>query len=134
MDKHTPGPWTWRANTAGHSIYLLGACSVVVMGFQRWGMRGATPVFHDATFYLCKAVEWAVRPQAHNSWNVTDIDHPDARLIAAAPELLAALRALVSYFEDDNPGGIQADGWLHKLHTDSLSAIAKAVGKESGRE
>ncbi|RJP17200.1 MAG: hypothetical protein C4529_14995 [Deltaproteobacteria bacterium] len=47
-----------------------------------------------------------------------DIDHPDARLIAAAPELLEALLALV---DERQPLGI--DRPAYKM---ALSAIAKA--------
>lgn len=124
MDEHTPGPWVWRANTAGQAVHLFGPRGVVVMAFQRWGMRGATPAFRDAQNLLSKAVEWAVRPQAHNPWNVTDIDHPDARLIAAAPELLAALEGVISEI-----GAEWDDSWSAAVYEEAVAAVAKARGE-----
>lgn len=98
MAEHTPGPWQWTGNTSGHGLDLVTAApglrGYVVMGFRRWGMRGATPVFRDAQNLLCRAADWFVRPQEHNPWMVTGVDHPDARLIAAAPEMLDALEEL----------------------------------------
>jgi hypothetical protein len=49
----------------------------------------------------------------HADWN-QDIDHPDARLIAAAPDLLAVLEAIV--------GGIDA-------HDGAVASIKKARGE-----
>ena len=51
----------------------------------------------------------------------------NARLIAAAPELLAALRDLVAYDE----GSSDEDSYGHELFVRCLAAIAKATGKES---
>lgn len=43
----TPGPWRWYGDTETHTVYLAtthsGRCHV--MGFRRWGMRGAQPEF-----------------------------------------------------------------------------------------
>lgn len=46
----------------------------------------------------------------------------DARLIAAAPDLLNALMDIVSYFGDDNDNG------LDEMLTNARAAIAKATG------
>jgi hypothetical protein len=43
----TPGPWGWFGNTDAQSIYLATKRwgRFTVMGFRRWGMNSARPVF-----------------------------------------------------------------------------------------
>lgn len=43
----TPGPWAWFGNTGVQSVYLATQYwgRHYVMGFERWGMRGAMPRF-----------------------------------------------------------------------------------------
>jgi hypothetical protein len=43
----TPGPWRWYGNTETRTVYLATAHSgrYHVLGFRRWGMRGAQPEF-----------------------------------------------------------------------------------------
>lgn len=43
----TPGPWRWYGDTETHTVYLATTHSgrYQVMGFRRWGMRGAQPEF-----------------------------------------------------------------------------------------
>ena len=61
-----------------------------------------------------------VRPSAK-------LSEPDARLIAAAPDLLAALRALIT--EWDRPREIPADpDWCDAIVGQARAAIAKAEG------
>lgn len=98
------------------------------MGFRRYGMNGAQPTFCVDSIMVPAAelVEFAVgdksirgfKAAANDTsvyrYDVSGIDHADARLIAAAPDLLAALELAVSY------------GWEHES---ALAAIAKATGK-----
>jgi len=49
----------------------------------------------------------------------------DARLIAAAPDMLNALMDFVSYFGHDNDNG------LDEMLTNARAAIAKATGEKS---
>jgi hypothetical protein len=86
--KHTPGPWAWawmrRCNDA---IYLAtpDRGQLIVMDFVRQGMQGGQPRF----------ATWQGEERERMGGlmkDATDLDlsiHPDARLIAAAPDLLA---------------------------------------------
>ena len=56
--------------------------------------------------------------------------HENATLIAAAPELLQALRALVAIPENTSPfGGEIQDDRLERTFDNARAAIAKAEGK-----
>lgn len=92
---HTPAPWAWRGHPAHRDSvpkhpYLRSEISprYIVMDFVRQGMQGAQPRFiHRGTG------AGIMRPVSEMGagWAA----HPDARLIAAAPDLLTtALAAL----------------------------------------
>lgn len=101
MSKHTPGPWRWELNEKHKSVNLCGGnpkegfgrYDLTVLGFDRWGMNGAAPRFRDERCILHRAEKFAtVAPgrEHHQDWFKL-IDHPDARLIEAAPEMFDLL-------------------------------------------
>lgn len=93
-DKHTPGPWVALCEPT-LSRYRIGA-----------GFAAAESV---AVVYMTK---------------VDGVTEANACLIAAAPDLLAALKSFV-IFETDPP----APGtFRHDLHAHARAAIAKAGG------
>lgn len=131
--KHTPGPWGWFGNAKGNHVYLatIGQGRTYVMGFERWGMRSAQPTFRDGdrmrpaadllTFEVGDGDAVGVEAARANSsvyrLDVRGIKNADARLIAAAPELLAALR-LHQAWADSERAGPDYGGQTRDTHPD----------------
>lgn len=92
--KHTPGPWTFEKVTKPTRYFEV-------------HIPGDHPI----------AVGRSGGPD-----DVHACDEANARLVAAAPEMLEALKAVDGYFEP-NPKGVPA--WLKQVR----AAIAKADGK-----
>lgn len=105
LEAATPGPWGWYGNLTGPYIHLESRASMrpIVMDFARWAWQSATPRFQEDGI-MEPASKWFVRPQAHNPWMVTGVDHPDAVFIAAArtdvPALIAEVERLRTELDD----------------------------------
>jgi hypothetical protein len=98
MSKHTPGPW---------SVY----CYVEPKGYvQEIGPIQVNTFFSedDDTYYP-----------------YLEIEEADAKLIAAAPELLAALKAIVCGLSKEDEEGLLA-------HTEQIVKAQKAIAKAEG--
>jgi hypothetical protein len=117
---HTPGPWRW------HGYYLLQDVLARDGGEGRETNPYSTPCGYPI----------ADDGSAGGEYNsLIDIDSPDARLIAAAPDLLDALKTLIGIdavrFADDK--GPPGEGWQsNELVTawgNAEAAIAKAEGR-----
>lgn len=131
---HTPGPWRWFGDPMFGGMYLATVKNGrrFVMDFDRMGMRYAQPRFQDSGVMvgaseLCtfevgdNGIVGMKAARANASvyrYDISGIDHPDARLIAAAPRLLAALKTLMA---DGRIGG--RDG------AEARAAIAEATGE-----
>lgn len=76
------GPWKWFGYLSNHDVSLEGR-GVTVMDFVRWGMSGAQPRWSVKGF-LEKLADLVVPDTAAGRGRVTDINHPDARFIAAS--------------------------------------------------
>jgi hypothetical protein len=144
---HTPGPWSWFGNARNNEVYLATTHSGrhYVMGFQRWGMRGAQPTFQPAGRGLVRAeqlftfevgdrsvrgVQQAKADDSVYRLDINGIDCADARLIAAAPELLAALegvRDILGRAESNASGNPEWDSVGPRVAA-ARAAIAKATG------
>lgn len=115
--KTRPGPWRWFGDTRNRNIYLATQRRgrIFVMSFERWGMRGATPTFQvngcmEPASELARfevgdrsilGHEEAKKSPSVYRMDIASIDHPDARLIEAAPELRTLLaRALEGGIDD----------------------------------
>ena len=102
MSKFTPGKWRWELNLKSKRVSLCGGKNpfdLIVMDFERWGLGSAIPRFrtgNDDMNIMKKAVEFAsvVPDREHHSDWFQNIDHPDARLIAAAPEMYELLKGI----------------------------------------
>lgn len=135
--KHTPGPWAWFGNRSG-GVYLAtpDRGRRYVMGFRRYGMNGAQPTFNVGHIMrpAAELVSFAVGERSVRGFKQADgdtsvyrydidgIDHADARLIAAAPELLQALTDFIAG-ADNGHVSIEVD-------RAARAAIAKALGQE----
>jgi hypothetical protein len=140
--EHTPGPWHWRIGENGQgaeATTLVGApdkwlsCSYFCFGWKEGSESSRGPLGkpgheHNHAPTVLSAEGW------HGSGDINiDIHGPDARLIAAAPELLAALEAVVTPYEavidDEYSGTIHKAGRL-VVAIQARAAIAKAKGIE----
>lgn len=138
--EYTPGPWAWFGNAGSNSLYLATTHSGrrFVMGFKRWGFSGAQPQFQpegrglvDASKLLqfqvgdrdVRGVEQAKANSSVYRLDVAGIDCADARLIAAAPELLEALKGMLRVCPRERGGMVLAE------YEAARAAIAKATGE-----
>ena len=117
MTQHTPGPWYWVKYPKTKTIRLMGQKQLIVMDFVRWGMQSAQPRFIRI---VPRGMELMI-----NAENIDVDTDPNARLIAAAPELLAACEELVSHHDDGPWLGISIESILGRAR----AAIARARGE-----
>ena len=117
--QHTPGPWDWYMSARGEAMLATpDRGRLYVMQPVRCGMQGGTVRFS----------EWGEGPRGRRGGVMRDakehlrngvLMHPDALLIAAAPDLLAALQRALNVLDAT---GAQDDANAVR------AAIAKAVG------
>lgn len=132
----TPGPWRWEFNKSHKSMKLVGGrpqYDLTIMDFDRWGMGGAVATLRDTAeggmnimHRLCDRPDW-IEPfpgrKHHAEW-CADVVHPDMRLIAAAPELLEALRMML-----ESHAIPSTDCKERPAYEAARAAIAKATGE-----
>jgi hypothetical protein len=86
LDRHTLGDWFWSTEYSNYPVLVRGKKRLLVMDFVRAGMDEAQPRFSDRNGEEVGGI----------MYKGSDLDlttHPDAVLIARAPELADALRA-----------------------------------------
>jgi hypothetical protein len=98
--QHTPGPWTADWNSGSHGYTIAGDHIAIGTAFSLLGKRYGTG---EAS--------------------------ANARLIAAAPELLAALGLLETASRRVAEGHEMPDAYLRKMCERARAAIAKAEGR-----
>lgn len=116
--KHTSGPWQWHSFD-GKSLCLVtpDRGKLIVMHCTRAGMQGATYQFVCRTGNEAGILVDATRENIGS--------FPDARLIAAAPDLLAACKAM----RDAAQISGRVIGFNSNILDMANAAIAKADGK-----
>lgn len=83
LEAVTPGPWAWYGDLTSHRVYLatVKGGRRFVMDFRRWGFGGAQPRFQVGGI-MRAAADLATREAPYRG-DIAEIDHPDARFIAA---------------------------------------------------
>lgn len=136
--KHTPGPWAWFGNAGSNSVYLATTHSGrrFVMDFTRWGFRGAQPRFQAERGVMIDAkdllqfevgdqtivgIEAAKKDGSVYRLDVRGINSADARLIAAAPDMLEALRLVDAYL------------YVAAPESNERQIVTAAISKAEGR-
>jgi hypothetical protein len=144
--QHTPGPWRWELNESNKKLQLVGGTrpqfDLTILEPIRWGMGSASlfvrDTAHDGLNLLHKLHErrdW-IKPfpgRAHHARWCAGVDHPDLRLIEAAPELLAKLQAWQAVCDriTDQYGGVVAGVDFGALGRANRAAIAAALGEQA---
>lgn len=132
--QHTPGPWQWFGNGYCEEIYLATVNNgrVYVMGF---GKPPRFQVDHRmvSAMKLAKfevgnpkvtGVRQARKSKSVYRQHICGIDHPDAHLIAAAPEMYEALDDCIAMFD----GGVPECEW-DRIKQNARRTLAKARGE-----
>lgn len=136
MAEHTPTPWAWSSIGGGISLISNAPMKPIVMDFVRMGMNGAAPRF-NVDMIMVRADELAVRPESHNPWKITGIDHPDAAFIVTAcnahDALVTVLEVLITAHEQllaQSPRSM-ADWGDGLILRDARAALKLAKGGQS---
>lgn len=145
--QHTPGPWRWEINESSKSLSLVGGkpmYDLTIIQPTRWGTRSATLMIrdtaHDGMNIMHKLHErrdW-IKPfhgRSHHADWCANVIHPDMCLIAAAPELLAALVELVAAGDNARrpADGDDVKAMFRFAYAENAAraAISKAIGSEA---
>lgn len=127
--RHTPGPWAWFDSERGPYLATPDRGRLYIMGFARKGMQGAGP-----RFAVWDGIESGVERSRlggimEDGLYLQNGDlHPDARLLEAAPDLLAALQVVLKTIETSEHWWMDAPDRGGFDLEDIRAVIAKATG------
>ena len=118
MSKHTPGPWKAQGETI--------SCATGYVAFATCNPRTIDETRGEGESWY----DMRVRTQGHRDQLKIEIE-ANARLIAAAPELLEALEMLYAVVQGECPSLLDEDsGGDSRLDIAIAAAIAKAKGEQ----
>ena len=138
MDNKRPwtlGPWKWFANVKNKNIYLatVDRGRKFVMGFERFGMQGAQPIFQSNKHYMVGVFEENPEICTASDHNGDfEIIHPDATLIAASPEMYEALEdcfVAINTLPENIFGMVETETEHWPLRNELLDKVKKALDK-----
>ncbi len=111
-EQHTPGPWVWYSEDASMAILCRKSNDAFGVDLES----------HVLSVTICKNCQEG----DHWQWGrCYTANAADARLIAAAPELLEALKSFVGL--RDSGLLIESDGYMMMVLDQANAAIAKAT-------
>lgn len=100
----SPGPWRFTLNTTTKSLSLesKGQGSLTVFDCKRWGMGSARLRFRSAENLMVNAEDFGavIEGREHHKTWALQVDHPDARLIEAAPLLRKLMEQMVTLLKE----------------------------------
>lgn len=114
--KHTPGPWKWGCTDDGHEIRM----GTALASFGTWESQHLIEYNHEI-FQDEDEDDGDPSPETRQYKEA----EANARLIAAAPELLAACQAFLELFRKSD---MFPEDECHDLYNVMEDAIAKATG------
>ncbi len=121
---HTPGPWKWRhVHNSNRGVELVSPANgmLLILDAVRHGMNSVDIRFAKRTDRM-GGLMFKATSMVHSNSDYHEIDNPDARLIASAPDLLAACKLVASCWHG---GSSQTSSAIDACK----DAIAKAEGK-----
>lgn len=131
--QHTPGPWHWFERQAGRPYLATpDRGQLYVLGFERKGMQGAGPLFA----HWPGIEDGAPRERKGGIMEPGLLlrggsMHPDARLIAAAPETAEKAMAFTLLVERHLRDGSASESEIAEAMYALRAHIAKATGATS---
>lgn len=111
--KHTPGPWTLQGNETPWT------CGDARIAIEQGEELGHTEILFSLNNPDDEPLAYLVWEPLANKERCEEL-RANARLIAAAPEMLEALKAI-------------RDGWEHNL-TEPMRLVNEAIDKAEGKE
>jgi hypothetical protein len=112
--KHTPGPWDYVPSTEHHGPYVTSSVGNTICDCYVMSEPGA---FSTASGGPSKPIPF-----------LAEMADPNARLIAAAPSMFAALEAIMAMGTNPDPK------WNASLRCDSMWHAARAAIKKATGE
>lgn len=128
MSKHTPGPWT------------IGATDLPRTFSDGWIDSGGFRIDANGIEQLCYVWNASNRlppdgsPQETGPRFGDDRSDANARLIAAAPDLLEALKLILPYAEDHCDSGPDGSTWKSGKQLTAIAAADAAIAKATGEQ
>ena len=134
--KITQGKWRWFGDLKFHTLYLATERNgrQYVMGFRRWGMGNAQPLFQSGG--LLRTIHeladlGAITVKGYGNREVLSVQHPDMHLIEQASTLVPQLVARVRELEAANT---VLDNALSTLRDHLPIAVGDAAFADASQE